>query len=558
LHNGVRSLQTVTRRIDMDTFSRLKHFGRNWSRALLAAAPLLGGVACNDAGSAPTDDGVTQVQSALTDPVAVCNQDPRVNSGLVPLNVCAGARVFFDEKFNGNGRTCGTCHPAQNNFTLDGNFISSLPATDPLFVADSPTSPLNGLETAALHMPDALIKENVDGTDDLPHKFVSRAVSHTLSLATSITRDPADGTSSLVPQRTGWGGDGAPDGTLRTFLDGAIRQHFTRSLSRVVGPDFRLPTNTERDQVLAFQLALGRTADINLAQVTFTDTGAAAGKTAFMDPLVGRCNECHSNAGANALDSGKNRNFNTGTVTAPAGPLAALGTFADGRFLFDGGFGVGTGTPPQPDFSVGFQGPAPDAFGDGTFNTPPLIEAADTAPFFHQHGFGTANDPTANMESGVAFYNTSLFLNSPAAKLLDQKFGAPVNVGPSVGTISRFLRVLNASFNLAMAKQRLDASRTLNIQYWGYRDDIQKGLLRLANEEIDDARRVLISGGADLHAAQQTSLANAQALLAEGIATTDPAVRKARTESAITIVQSAKAAFGTNMNFQLGTGNLMF
>ena len=257
----------------------------------MAVAPLLTGVACDDAGSTPSDDGVTQVRSALTDPVAVCNQDPRVNSGLVPLTVCAGARVFFDETFNGNGRTCGSCHPSGNNFTLDGTFVASLPATDPLFVAE--TNPnLAGLETAALRMPDALIKENVDGTDDLPHKFVSRAVSHTLSLATSITRDPADGTSPLVPQRTGWAGDGAPDGTLRTFLDGAIRQHLTQKLDRVVGRDFRLPTDTERDEVLAFQLALGRTADINLAQATFTDTGAAAGKTAFMDPLVGRCNEC--------------------------------------------------------------------------------------------------------------------------------------------------------------------------------------------------------------------------------------------------------------------------
>jgi len=544
----------------MDTFSTSRHVRGHWIRALLAGAPLLVGIACNDAGSDPTaDDAVTQVRSALTDPVAVCNQDPRVNSGLVPLTVCAGARVFFDETFNGNGRTCGTCHPAQNNFTLDGNFISSLSATDPLFVAETKKATLGDLETTALRMPDALIKENVDGTDDLPHKFVSRAVSHTLSLATSITRDPADNTSPLVPQRTGWGGDGAPDGTLRTFLDGAIRQHLTQSLNRVVGPDFRLPTNTERDQVLAFQLALGRTADVNLAQVTFTDTGAAAGKTAFMDPMVGRCNECHSNAGANALDSGKNRNFNTGTVTAPATPLVALGKFADGRFLFDGGFGVGVGTPPAPDFTVGFQGPAPDAFGDGTFNTPPLIEAADTGPFFHQHGFGTSNDPTATIESGVAFYGTSLFLNSPAAKLLDDKFHGPVTVGPpQVASIGRFLRVLNASFNLAMAKQRLDAARQLNIQYWAYRDDVQKGLLKLASKEIDDARRVLANGGADLHAAQQTSLANAQTLLSQAIAATDPAVRKARTESAITVVQSAKNAFGSNMNFQLGTGNLMF
>jgi len=38
----------------------------------------------------------------------------------------------------------------------------------------------------------------------------------------------------------------------------------------------------------------------------------------------------------------------------------------------------------------------------------------------------------------------------------------------------------------------------------------------------------------------------------------DPAIRKARTESAITLVQNVKVAFGTNLNFTLGAGNLMF
>ena len=71
---------------------------------------------------------------------------------------------------------------------------------------------------------DALVRENVDGFEDVEHKFVSRAVSHTLSMATSIERDPTDGTSAAVVQRTGWGGDGSPgDGSLRQFIDGAIK-----------------------------------------------------------------------------------------------------------------------------------------------------------------------------------------------------------------------------------------------------------------------------------------------------------------------------------------------
>ena len=47
-----------------------------------------------------------------------------------------GADLFFNETFGGNGRTCGTCHPSANNFTLDPAFIAKLPASDPLFVAE--------------------------------------------------------------------------------------------------------------------------------------------------------------------------------------------------------------------------------------------------------------------------------------------------------------------------------------------------------------------------------------------------------------------------------------
>ena len=56
----------------------------------------------------------------------------------VPLDVLIsqGARAFNEETFNGNGRTCATCHPASNNFTIDPAFIATLPAQDPLFVAE--------------------------------------------------------------------------------------------------------------------------------------------------------------------------------------------------------------------------------------------------------------------------------------------------------------------------------------------------------------------------------------------------------------------------------------
>ncbi|MES1184597.1 MAG: hypothetical protein ABUL60_12335, partial [Myxococcales bacterium] len=368
----------------------MPRFSRQLCHASLLFVPAFSSLGCAvSGGSEPEPERVATTTQALTtpNPIDVCNQDPRVWMNLVPLSVCAGARVFFDETFGGNGRTCGTCHPAANNYTIDPTFVGTLPATDPLFVADNPAFNLSSLETADLKGSFTLIKENVDGFDDITHKFVGRAVSHTLSLSLTLARDPADGTSSQVVQRTGWGGDGSPgDGSLRSFIDGAINQHYPKDVSRTPGTSFRLSTSQEKDQLLAFQLALGRTNELNLNAVTLTDAGAAAGKVAFMDPLVGRCNECHSNAGANALSSGKNRNFNTGTISAPT----SFSQLADGRFVFDGGFG-GQGLANPNLVTVTGQ---PDAFGDGTFSPPPLVEAADTGPFFHTHAFGNPADPT--------------------------------------------------------------------------------------------------------------------------------------------------------------------
>jgi hypothetical protein len=50
--------------------------------------------------------------------------------------IAKGRDLFFKERFDGNGRTCGTCHPAENNFALDASFIATLPPENPLFVAE--------------------------------------------------------------------------------------------------------------------------------------------------------------------------------------------------------------------------------------------------------------------------------------------------------------------------------------------------------------------------------------------------------------------------------------
>jgi hypothetical protein len=147
-----------------------------------------------------------------------------------------GRDIFFNETFEGNGRTCGSCHAEDNNFTIDPRSISKLPSDDPLFVAEREgNNPLSeNFEEPELMRKVGLIKENTNGFGDLEHSFAMRSVNHTLALRTSLTppSDAAnDGTSNPPDQRTGWSGDGSPinldaspqlRGTLRDFTQGAI------------------------------------------------------------------------------------------------------------------------------------------------------------------------------------------------------------------------------------------------------------------------------------------------------------------------------------------------
>ena len=82
----------------------------------------------------------------------------------VPTKGCIekGRKLFETETFGGNGRTCASCHPASNNFTIDVPFINTLPATDKLFVAEQFPATLGKLETPLLRK-FGLICENLDG-----------------------------------------------------------------------------------------------------------------------------------------------------------------------------------------------------------------------------------------------------------------------------------------------------------------------------------------------------------------------------------------------------------
>lgn len=411
--------------------------------------------------------------------------------------VARGEQVFFEETFDGNGRTCGTCHRAEESFSISPAFIATLPDDDPLFVAEFTPALAENFENPELMRRFGLILENLDGFDDLEHRFVLRGVPHLLGLRSS-TRSP-DG------PRTGWSGDGAPgDGSLRAFAVGAVIQHFTKSLNRVAGVDFRLPSDAELDALEAFQLSLGRQQDLALP-LALRDPVAARGQEIFLDPALGKCALCHVNAGATAdFGSGNlgNRNFDTGVEELPDQPPDLFGAVNPS----DDGLGIP---------------------GDGTFNTPPLVEAADTGPFFHDNAVPT-------LEDAVAFYDGDSFNESPAGRFLASRDpeGASIEIDATqIAAIASFLRVINSLENIRIGIELLGATVR---EGSSRREDAR--LLTRALAETQDARLVLAAAGLHLDAIAHLERAR---VLAEKTRTSH-FLRDRRARSAIRELEQAR------------------
>ncbi len=388
-----------------------------------------------------------------------------------------GRQIFFNETFNGNGRTCGTCHPAENGFTIDPAFIARLPKDNPLFVAEFTPALSKNFEKPRLMREFGLILENLDGFEDLEHKFVMRGVPHTLSLRTSV--------NSPKGPRLGWSGDGSPgDGSLRSFATGAVIQHFTKSLNRVPGVDFRLPTDAELDALEAFQLSLGRQKDLTLP-LPLKGTVAKRGQEIFMDTTLGKCVFCHSNAGATAVIRGNNlgnANFNTGVESLPDLPSH----LADPTVPVDDGFG-------RP--------------GDSTFNVPPLVEAASTPPFFH-------NNAVSTIEAAVAFYDGNSFNDSPAGKLLqslDPQGNSIELDATEISAVAAFLRVINVLESIRQADGFLSTALTAGRD----QNDQAKSALKQAITEI--GRGIQVLAEAQLHPGGVAFLEQSQRLALESL-----------------------------------------
>jgi cytochrome c peroxidase len=424
--------------------------------------------------------------------------------------ISQGAQLFFGNTFGGNGRTCGTCHPSSNNFTIDAKFISTLPANDPLFVAEFNPA-LAQLERPRLMRSFGLILENLDGFSDPTNKFVMRGVPHTLGLQVALERD-----TSLVDapaEMTGWSGDGSPGtGSLREFAIGAVTQHFTKTLERVEGRDFELPSEHQLDAMEAFQLSLGRNADIDLSRTTFNDENVDHGRSLFIngtgDPAAGgTCAFCHSNAGAlSASLQNQNRNFNTNVedVEHPARNIE--------NFPPDGGFG----RTPNDD----------GTFGNRTFNTASAVEAADTAPFFH-------NNVVSTLEGVVGFYSGPEF-NGP--RLPPARFNFNQT---QTDQLADFMRAVNTLQNIDVARRELQEILAL-------RGNPKKEVdtrLQTAFDDTQDAIDVLTEGG--IFPAAVAELTSARNQIAQAQNTDDSSQRRTLIQQAITRLDRARNVVAT-------------
>ena len=298
-----------------------------------------------------------------------------------------GQQIFDSETFDGNGRTCKTCHDANQAYSITSDGIATLFASnplDPLFINENDPA-LATLENSCLLRGGdfrALMLENPDGFGSPP---VFRNAPHLLNVGLTAPY----GQTGDVP-------------LLRDFVEPAIVQHVTKTMARVAGVDFRVPTSGELDALEAFLNSLSFPTDGNLSLDRMIDyaielgADAAAiqrGRDLFFGPLA-QCFRCHS--GPTLADADGSLGTGTGNLNFNTGVVNLIANQDDGCIG-----GPGDPTDPLPE----------EDGGNREFNTTSLLGVATTGPFFHDGAAKT-------LRRAVDHYRTFTFFNSPAGQLM--------------------------------------------------------------------------------------------------------------------------------------------
>ena len=183
----------------------------------------------------------------------------------------------------------------------------------------------------------------------------------------------------------------------------------------------------------------------------------------------------------------------------------------DPTIPLDGGFG----TAPFPEGGLG----------NGTFNTPPLVEAADTPPFFHNNSINT-------IELATQFYEFSFSPQQVPANLvsfqLNQGFGTA-----QIQAIASFLRAINALENI---RSSIDLENRA-MQQSAFKPAAE--LLELSIADLEDAIHVLSDGS--LNPTAIRLLREAILLDREAMTLTNQAARNAKIQEAICRKVAARA-----------------
>lgn len=154
-------------------------------------------------------------------------------------SLAAGVFVCKGEKtptpFDGNGRSCGSCHVPGDNFSITTKRIAALPPDDPLFVKlDEDEVALK--QFGLIHV---IAPGGIDDFRQTP-KLI-----HLRDLCSGRYGSECDG--------TGVHGDRTDD--LQLFTLQAIQNHLSKTTARVPGVDFRVPTEKELRALARYQLS---------------------------------------------------------------------------------------------------------------------------------------------------------------------------------------------------------------------------------------------------------------------------------------------------------------